>query len=293
MKCKNDLLNSAGIPNMNCTETQPLLSAYYDCELDRDRQARVAEHVADCESCRAALNHFNSLSKLTADQDIPNPPAALDWLQVQAMVAPKATPSRTTANNDGRRLAVRLAYLVAAVLLVTVGFQSYQRWFGSYDRHLVAADLGAYVRAFADNPDDAQQHLLVQYQGSRIDAREASNQYGFQLPLSRAPAGEFRLASLHLLRMPCCECVQAVCVRADGSKLAIFEYDARQPMKFGNHPETQQRCNGKACRLVEIGQENFAVDWEHNGRRFLVVGAKDRGEVERVVGWLSAPESRS
>lgn len=45
-----------------CDDIRPLLSPYYDGELDRAAAERVAAHVAGCRACRAELDGFARLS---------------------------------------------------------------------------------------------------------------------------------------------------------------------------------------------------------------------------------------
>jgi hypothetical protein len=68
---------------MNCTTCQTELSAFFDNELDHETHATIAQHIAACTSCHAALEELRALSRelegtfATMRASAPTPPALL------------------------------------------------------------------------------------------------------------------------------------------------------------------------------------------------------------------------
>ncbi len=47
---------------MNCDKNEELIQLYMDCELEKEKEAYVFTHLADCEECRMFFKSFNAIS---------------------------------------------------------------------------------------------------------------------------------------------------------------------------------------------------------------------------------------
>jgi hypothetical protein len=58
---------------MQCKKIQPLLVEYHDDSLDPEKKEKVAQHLAECESCRLSLEKIEQLHRLLAEESVPQP----------------------------------------------------------------------------------------------------------------------------------------------------------------------------------------------------------------------------
>ncbi len=118
-----------------CPDTE-LLSAYYDEELDRVWETRIAEHVSQCAACQARLAHFSDLTSHLRDLENFDMQASMtrSWEVIQA-----ATGKRTVALWK-RKIAVPVPVLAAAaaVLVCVFGISIYFNVSGSPARQSAA-----------------------------------------------------------------------------------------------------------------------------------------------------------
>ena len=129
--------------------------------------------------------------------------------------------------------------------------------------------------------------LLAQYRGEPVQATQVVRHLGIPLQENQTEPAPFQLASVYKLHMPCCDCVQVVCTRQDGSRLAIFGHHCSGRVEVGEGKERSVHCDGKMCRLIELPESQYAVKFQVRNTRLLVVGARDREEIEQLVTWLS------
>ncbi len=279
---------------IDCHEVERLLSSYYDGELDRPSVATVEHHLAVCRECRSELRRFEDLSSLVREDDRQGlvPPPQLDWNTfARHLRDSKSYPAVEPANRRSGLLdpvAVSPRWrpaIIAASFLLAVGLSAW--WSLSGPRATPGeTNLEAFVRQFIRDPETAQMRLLAQYRGEPIRTTAVARHLGLPIP-TRPSAGEpFRLVSLHKLRMPCCDCVEAVCTRNDGTKIAVFGHNCAARVRLGNGKSQQVRCDGKICQLIELPESRFAAKWQVGNVRLLVVGARNKAEIERLVEWL-------
>lgn len=278
---------------MNCADVKELLSAYYDAELSSDARTKVAEHLGECSQCAQERSGFEKLSGMVQCLDAPVPPS-LTWQQFQDRLdrAPTIEAADRFKRADLmprprwiRYRVLRPVLAIAALVLIAVGWMAYENWLAPADHSLLAADMGQYVDEFQRDPDAAQQMLVAKYAGQEIELAEAVQRVGYPPAVAGEMPPAYTLDSVFVLKMPCCNCLQTVCRRSDGSKLAIFEYGDEQPVSFGDRPENTVQCQGMNCRLVEVN-EQFAASWKQGGRHISVVGVRDQAEFENLVAWL-------
>jgi hypothetical protein len=284
---------------MNCADVQELLSAYYDGELGREPATQVREHLGRCSQCAAQLADFTRLSTLAAglptpqtpgaiwdrleselDADVASPPSASHIQEPRPTSRPCHTPSASRITTN--------ALALAATLLVAVGLGwfTYGTWFMHGARHDgFVTEFGHYLQAFQQNPDEAQQMLLAKYDGVPVDPAQATKLVGYRPMMPEAAHDQYQVKSMHVLRMPCCTCVQTVCERRDGSTVTIFEHTDKNPPWFGDRSGTMADCSGQRCRLFDL-QSSIAVHWQSGNRYITAIGVRDKHEADDLVKWL-------
>ena len=94
------------------------------------------------------------------------------------------------------------------------------------------------------------------------------------------PAG-LKLVSVVVRNLPCCDCVQGLYQRNDGSYLTVFEHE--MPTTWdANQRCTEVSCGECKCRLMRFDRK-VAASWQHDSRYFTVIGAHDVEELEQLV----------
>ena len=271
---------------MNCSQARDLLSRFHDGELAPAQRDTVSSHVQHCPDCTRALDDIRSLSELAARSPEPAPPCSL-WHDLEQQLDGPA-PLTRSATADVPRTASRRPALLAVLVLLAVGagaiIVTTLRNPHGEAAHL-AVSFDQYLKQFPANPDRAQQTLLAAYDNQTVSLQQAEQQVRYRPAVANPLPPGYRLESIHLIRMPCCHCVEAICRDADNRKLAIFEHAADQPIWFGHRPALTCRCNGRKTRLVQF-EHNLAATWP-TGKRFLtVVGVRDIDELTRLMEHL-------
>lgn len=275
---------------MNCTEVKELLSAYFDRELSCELHDQVRQHVTDCSDCRKELAGFERLSTLATKSTI-SPPSVGLWNRIESGLEGDALPSSASQQSTSscsasswhaRRWAVLAATVLVAVMIGGVGYRSL---FPS-DEHRFIAVFGEYLDRFKSDPHDAQSFLLSQYQHQSVQPEEAIDRVGYRPVVADGLPDGYSMVATHVMKMPCCTCVQCLCQRADGTTLAIFEHDDGEPEWFGTRPTVNVTCQSTACALVEL-PSSMAASWKSGKRHLTVIGAENVGEVEKLVAWFS------
>lgn len=275
---------------MNCAEVKDRLSAFHDAALSSEEAAQVADHLGACSDCARQRDGFESLSAGVRELDVPVPPAEI-WRQVaEQLDRPEAEPVERARRNVSTLSPkysnygwLRPALAVAALVVVAIGSFT---WFAPNNRDVLAADLERYADQFPHNFAAAQKVLIAKYDGRAIELADAVRHVGYRPAVAHQSPAEYSVDSAYVLKMPCCDCLQIICRRSDGSKIAIFEYADPQRVTFGDRPERRSQCDGTNCRMVEINNE-YAVKWQQDGRHISVIGVRDKAELEKLVGWLN------
>ena len=105
---------------MTCRQAQPLLSAYFDRELDVTTSVDIEAHVRECVRCSAALQQHAALRpSLRAAALVFTPPGGLER-RVREAVRREAGPIRPSVLLPWRWVAVPLAATLAAALAWSV-----------------------------------------------------------------------------------------------------------------------------------------------------------------------------
>ena len=178
---------------------------------------------------------------------------------------------------------------MAATIFVAagIGWFTYQSWFAHGEHDNFTAEFGHYLDEFRHDPDTAQQILLAKYTNQLVAPNQASEYIGYRPSVTEGLPAEYTLESTHVIKMPCCICVQSICKRSDGSTLAIFEHDDEELTEwFGDRPSITASCKDKQCCLVEL-DEQIAASWKRGSRHITLIGARDLEEVNKLVAWLN------
>lgn len=276
---------------MNCTIAKRLISAYYDKELAPGVQSELKRHLAKCTQCAQILAGFQELSCLAKRLPGLAPPGGL-WNRIKGafgqpktnvllrVVGPFLAPARTTwQTHPAARVA---AILVVAVVIVAGGLLVESLGVRYEEHRQVAADFDRYLRQFRQDADSAQRILMDNYHGRRVDVRDAATIVRYGPVAAKSPPKGYTLGNVHLLKMPCCTCVQVIWRRQASCHLAILEHADEQVIWFGDRPSIAVRCHGKALRIVQI-ERGLAATWTSGERQLTLIGANDVDELLRLV----------
>ncbi len=174
---------------MTCEQARPLLSAYFDRELDVTESVEVEGHVGECDRCSAALQRHEALrSSLTAAALVFAPPIGLEW-RVRKALRREARPSGLSVRPPWRWAAVPVAAALAAALSWSVAVHRG----GTSPENVVVTELvSGHVRSLmADHLVDvrdlgpAHRKAMVQRQGGF--RAPGDRLHGERLSLGRGP----------------------------------------------------------------------------------------------------------
>ncbi len=275
---------------MNCSEVQERLSAYHDGELSPDLAAEVAAHLADCSSCAAELVSFSELSHMSRRLTDPPVPTRM-WEELETKIRGEEEHTAILARFVRNRAPGRLFAIAATILIAAgIGVVAYQAWFagvGHDHRHdHIAEDFARFLDGFENRPDDAQQILLVNYEGRPATMQEATAVLGYEPVVAKGLPAGCTLQKVYLLKMPCCTCAQVVCRNKDGRSVAIFEHDSDQPVWFGDRPTVNCLCHDVPTSVIQVG-DKLAATWKEGQRYITIIGANDLEEVTDFVAYFS------
>jgi hypothetical protein len=171
------------------------------------------------------------------------------------------------------------------LIAVGIGWYVYQARFQHGDSQFTA-EFGHYLQEFQRDPAAAQQFLLAQYDNQSVDPQRALQLVGYRPAVADGLPDGYSMESMHVMKMPCCTCVQCLYKRSDGSTIAIFEHDDDAMDEwFGDRPERSAICGGKRCGLVDL-DSRIAVSWKQGKRHIMVIGLQDVEEVNQLVAWF-------
>lgn len=262
---------------MNCSEVQERLSAYYDGELADETRSNLDEHLGGCSECFRELTVFEKLSTMASALSTPVPPQQM-WSQLEQQIGHQQNDEQRIAEAVDRSrsrpsFVPRLFALAATVLVaVGIGYLTYQSWLTHGQHNQFTAKFRHYLDTFRRDPDAAQQILLTKYANQLVGPDQAMKQIGYRPAVADGLPVGYTLKSTHVMRMPCCTCVQSICKRSDGSTLAIFEHD-------------DESCLDKHCCLVE-SDDRIAASWKRGARHITLIGVRGVAEVSQMVSWL-------
>lgn len=284
---------------MICADVETLMSAYVDDELSGKTLEMVRKHVANCESCAAEIAEFRKISQRMKQIPQPDVPAAV-WSGIVAQLpagvsdatqlerSVQLPPKSRDRHRPGR--ALQRSVLAASLLFILGAGVWWARDASKpQDSHLHSPEfvmaMDHYLNTFTTDAEGAEQFLLKKYNGRTVDANAAVNLVGYRPAVASGLPDGYTLASISVLKMPCCTCVKALCKRQDGSSLALFEHDDEKTEWFGKRSSRMAMCEDRECCLVEL-DSSIAATWKRGSRSMTAVGAQSVDEVNLLVSWL-------
>lgn len=264
---------------MKCEQVIPLLSAYHDGELPDDQREAVTDHLVDCSNCQTELASLQSLSGLVRRSPSPEPPAALLHNVRRALSRDARKTSSWTLFSGWVMVPVAAA---AALLLAFVAWRPWPTNHGAHDHRQMVVSFNRFLDNYLAGDKQATAILPDQFHGKAVDLNGAADF------LKRPSVAKPTLLRKHLvkqrtaLKMPCCDCVQTTYTCDGKNSLVVFEHTEEQKDWYANRPQIQAECAGKACCLVELGNQLVAT-WAIERGYVTVVGAKDVSEVTALV----------
>ncbi|MDM4015083.1 anti-sigma factor family protein [Roseiconus lacunae] len=301
-----------------CQSVQEHLSAFLDGELGLPERAQIEHHLSRCDACRSQLAGFREVGRLfvragtdaapdqwnVIESQLPTPhPVGWSWWQKPSVGVAVAIAASlliafglwvSSPNDDVAKLASNDPAESSAVqhgsdpLMDEMGPNAMGMAEMAMDpEHMLKFQyvMDDYLAKLSVDPDQAEDFLLAKYDGQRVSPDQAESLVGYRPLISRGLPNGYELASSSVVKMPCCTCFKAVCRRADGSTLVLFEHDDEKAAWFGNRQSSMATCGDKDCCLVELNS-NIAATWKEGSRSITAVGARDQDEVTTLVNAL-------
>lgn len=275
---------------MECTVVQAHLSAFVDGELPSDTSVEVAGHLAQCAACQRMRSSYSRLGELTRVEPV-TPPSAELWSGIATALSNQAEPSRPELaipwrwSSFGRMWAAA----IAIVLLVGIGLVAWRSQPLTKAERQLADVFDRYLAEFAKSPVEAQQILDKAYPSTLVSWDQPHPLADESVLARRGMPPGLKLVSVVVRNLPCCDCVQGLYQRNDGSYLTVFEHE--MPTTWdANQRCTEVNCGECKCRLMRFDSK-VAASWKHDSRYFTVIGAHDVAELEQLVTTLDpAPQ---
>lgn len=268
---------------MNCIEVTNLLSAFLDGELTGSRLTEVTRHLEACADCRRLQESYLRLGQLSRDA-LPAAPIGDLWPSIATGLAQDEVSRPVPASRRAWLGRWTIWAQVAAVLvLLGIGMLAWNRPLSHAEKQL-ADVFDRYLIAFSTSPVEAQEILDKAYPSTLVSIGQSHPLADEAVMVRRGDLPGLRRVSVVVRNLPCCDCVQGLFQRPDGSYLTVFEHE--MPSQWDtNQPCTMVNCANCKCRLMQI-DSRFAASWTHDSRYFTVIGAHDLDEVESLVRLL-------
>ncbi len=273
---------------MNCEEVGARLSEFYDGELAADLAAMISEHVNGCDSCSAELQSFGQIGGLFREQrDLAAVPG--NWTTFAARL------DQQTAQIQPRRFLRSwhrsLPLMTAAlIVVVAIGYWAARKLSHEEIHRVAAAHMHKTLTRFPEKPQAVVDELSAQYQGTLVSLAAAGELLGYEPVVAKLPSAGYRVASTHVLQMPCCKCPASLCVREDGSEFLIFEHKEEQPMWFGDSPAISAKCGGQICQCVQM-PDQLAVTWKVGTRYVTAIGINGLEEIASLMSVVNSSDA--
>ncbi len=273
---------------MNCEEVRGRLSEFYDGELPADKTAEISEHVNSCDTCTAELRSFGQIGGLFRGE-CESSIASANWAKI--VVRLDKQNGRFRPGRFPRSLYRLLPLMVASLIAaVTIGYWAALRTSHDKIHRVAAAHVHNTLTRFSLKPRAVVDELSTQYGGTLVSLDAAKDLLGYEPVVSKLPSAGYRVASTHVLKMPCCTCPASLCVREDGSEFLIFEHNEEQPMWFGDSPTISARCCGQVCHCTQM-PDQLAVTWKVGTRYVTVIGVNGLEEITSLMAVVNNADS--
>jgi len=155
---------------MSCEQARPLLSAYFDCELDVTKSLEIEAHLRECERCTAAVKQHEALHGAFGAAALAfTPPRDLEW-RLRKAVRREARPRSLSVLRPWPWAALPVAATLAAALSWSVAVH---RGGTSGDDPLLAELVSGHVRSLmVDHLVDvatSDQHTVKPWFNGKVD----------------------------------------------------------------------------------------------------------------------------
>jgi len=155
---------------MSCEQASPLLSAYFDRELDVAKSLEIEGHLRECERCTAVVKQHEALhDALSAPSLVFAPPRDLEW-RLRKAVRREAKPRSLFVLQPWRWAALPVAAMLAAALSWSVAVN---RGGPSADDLMLAELVSGHVRSLmVDHAVDiatSDQHTVKPWFNGKVD----------------------------------------------------------------------------------------------------------------------------
>lgn len=271
---------------MNCDDLRTRLSALHDGELPTDEAEDARRHLASCLTCQAELASLERLSSFARTLPSSEPAEEL-WGRIGAELnessgasnAPVGRPERAW-----RRRGLGVAIALSLVVLLGVGIVVRELVLPVRDQQRVVSVFDRYLQEFRRSPLAAQRLLDEAFPSTPLAGtdRQARPSDVSLVARNDSLPGLTRVAT-HVRNLPCCECVQGLYQRADGSCVAVFEQQMPAPWD-ADASAREVRCGNCVCRLRQLkAPETATATWKQGKRYFTVVGVSNESELAGIV----------
>ncbi len=268
---------------MNCADIKDLLSAYYDNELVGESRITVRAHLEQCEDCAIELSAFRNLSSLARslnNTDAPDP----DWSAVERAInqetLPRATPASTRKYDKVNFRPIRTIAVSLAVFVCVFGFYLYWTSNNQHDHFEMQVAMETVVRQI--DSDQVTNLLLNKFGGSEVSTDDAFNEVGYRPLVERGLPEGYQVASVQVLTMPCCKCIQTICRRKDNSKLFIYEHTEEDTGWFEDRPSEQVTVDGEVFDVIKIG-DLIVATCKKDKRHVTYLGLRSADELTQIA----------
>lgn len=245
---------------MTCEQARPLLSAYFDRELDVATSLEIGRHVQACEHCAAVLQQHDALrAALGAAPLVFAPPNGLEE-RVRAAVRREVRSNAPSVSSRWRWAAVPLAAALAAALAWSVASS---RSAPSGEQIVLAELVSGHVRSLmADHLVDvatSDQHTVKPWFNGKVD---------FAPPVADFAASGFQLVGGRVDYIA-------------GRPVAVLVYKWRQHMV---NVFIWPSGGAGSQDLHSLAREGYhLVGWEKSGLTFWAVSDLNAADLENLA----------
>jgi anti-sigma factor RsiW len=247
---------------MTCAESRPLLAAYFDRELDPAASARLADHVAGCADCEAALDRAAAVHDALASAALTHAPPAHLGERIRGAIGDAARPRRAWYRHAQRWAAVPLAAMLAATVAWVTTVNLAGR--AGHDRlvdELVAGHVRALMVDHLVDVPSSDQHTVRPWFNGKID---------FAPPVTDFGAAGFPLVGGRVDYV-------------DGRAVAVLVYRRHQHLVNVFIWPTEDTDETPAVRAV---QGYHLLRWSQSGLRYWAVSDLNAAELEMLAALL-------
>jgi hypothetical protein len=253
---------------MDCAAVQPLLSPYFDGELDGSDADAVALHIDHCLECQGRLNELRSLDDIWSSAPPPEP-SANAWKRI----------ARNLNNLDegvSRRFQNRRWLAASILLLICCGAASAlvkygdKKYWDEFQQLRAPINLVDYI----DN-----EHM--QAAGKSVDPDAVESMVTFRTLKAPVLPDGYKLIKCSYLNDGV---IRYEYARGD-SEVILLLYGCGHTVVHGNKPFVTFDLQGKLVKVATC-KKRVSGSWEVNGTAVSVISCNDFNEFNRLLNYL-------